>query len=91
MISWVVSQHPPEALGLPPVFLHYVSEKPWAAPGAPENPNAEVTQNWEDFQHWDDVAASLVLPRLPAELADRLFAGWRLRSALPQVPSAGKQ
>ncbi|CAI7785847.1 unnamed protein product, partial [Closterium sp. NIES-54] len=71
-ISWVVD----EALQgqAPPVFIHYVSEKPWVAPAvtstAPATPTSTVktstpavtstVTNWSDFLVWDSIAEQVV-------------------------------
>lgn len=53
-----------------PVFLHYVSEKPWSGP-------EKVTGNWPDFIEWDKVASQV------ESLAPQLFISWRARNSLP--------
>lgn len=88
-ISWAVER----ALGsIPPVFLHYVSEKPWEGPRSTACPLG-VTGNWKDFLRWDEPAAAVqaAIAQDHADVAGRLFAGWRERRKLPVQVGLGGQ
>lgn len=84
-ISWVVEECLKDEAK--PVFVHFVSEKPWDPVGG-VNGSLTTTNNWLDFKLWDDIAF-VVLKDMDPVPGDLLFSGMVERTKLPYV--SGKE